>query len=263
MKKLVLIPVLLMFVFFISNAEEQKKHLEVGLDEQLGTTIPLDAVFNDENGNQIQLSSIVNQPTLFMLVYYRCPGICNPLMNEVSTEIQKIDLKPGKDYKLVCVSFDETEDYQVARDKKKNYLKGVNIALPDSAWRFLTGDYKNIHKLTDAFGFWYKKQEDGQFIHPGAIMFVSPEGKITRYLLGTDFLPADIKMALLESSKGTISPTISKLISICFNYDPNGRKYVLDVTRVAGISTILTAAIVITFLVRRPKRKKTNDKIDN
>ena len=262
MKKLLILSAFLMFVFVVSNAEEQKKHLEVGLDEQLGQTIPLDAVFNDENGNQITLSSIVNQPTLFMLVYYRCPGICNPIMNEVSTEIQKIDLKPGTDYKIVCVSFDENEDYQVARDKKVNYLKGINTEFPDTAWRFLTGDYKNIHKLTDAFGFWYKRQEDGQFIHPGSIMFVSPEGKITRYLLGTDYLPADIKMALLESSKGTTSPTISKLISICFNYDPEGRKYVLDVTRVAGISTILTAAIVITFLVRRPKKKNSNDNLN-
>lgn len=262
MKKLLLIPLLMLFVQFVSNADEQKKHLEVGLDEQLGKTIPLDAVFNDENGNQITLSSIVNQPTLFMLVYYRCPGICNPIMNEVAAEIQKIDLKPGVDYKLVCVSFDETEDYQIARDKKQNYLKGINIEFPDSAWRFLTGDYTNIHKLTDAFGFWYKKQEDGQFIHPGSIMFVSGNGKITRYLLGTEYLPADIKMALLESSKGTTNPTISKLISICFNYDPEGRKYVLSVTRVAGISTILTAAIVITFLVRRPKKKNSNDNLN-
>ena len=123
-----------------------------------------------------------------------------------------------------------------------------------TTWRFLTGDKENIHQLTDAIGFHFKRQ--GQdFLHPVSLVILSPDGKITRYIYGTEFLPFDIKMALLEASEGRVGPTLSKVLRFCFSYDPKGRKYVFNTLKVTGIVTLLFALSLILFLVFKGKRK--------
>ncbi len=71
-------------------------------------------------------------------------------------------------------------------------------------------------------------------MHAGAIYALSPKGKIVRYLYGTTFLPFDLEMALREASEGRVGPTISRILLYCFSYDPQGRKYVLQTTRIAA-----------------------------
>jgi protein SCO1/2 len=130
----------------------------------------------------------------------------------------------------------------------------IEKSFPEGAWRFLTGDQENIHKLTDAIGFHFKRQ--GQdFLHPVSLVILSSEGKITRYIYGTEFLPFDLKMALMEASEGRVGPTLSKVLKFCFSYDPEGRKYVFNTLKVTGIVTLLFAFGFILFLVLKGKKQ--------
>ena len=79
--------------------------------------------------------------------------------------------------------------------------------------------------------------------------------KITRYLYGTYFLPFDLKMAVNEASKGLARPTINKVLQLCFSYDPQGQKYKLEVTRVAGAVILFFALVILGFLILKPKKK--------
>jgi protein SCO1/2 len=132
------------------------------------------------------------------------------------------------------------------REKSKNHEKD---------WMYLTGDSLNIYSLTEAVGFRFKKN-GLDFIHPALITVLSPKGKITRYLYGTRFLPFDLKMAIIEAQKGQSRPTINRVLEFCFSYDPEGKRYVLDVTRVAGIIIIFFAVLLLTYLLIRSKRRK-------
>jgi len=85
-------------------------------------------------------------------------------MLEVVSRINQLDLIPGKDYQVISISINEEDNYQIASNKKKNYLKAIKVEFPDSAWRFLTGSYDNIHKIADAFGYHFKKQGE-IFVH--------------------------------------------------------------------------------------------------
>jgi len=87
------------------------------------------------------------------------------------------------------------------------------------------------------------------------LVILSPDGKITRYMYGTEFLPFDLKMALLEASEGRVGPTLSKVLRFCFSYDPKGRKYVFNTLKVTGIVTLLFALSLILFLVFKGKKK--------
>lgn len=234
------------------NAEDSEKQ-EVGIDEKTGEMVPLNLSFLDETGKSVVLKDLVTKPTILILVYYRCPGICSPLLNGVTDMVDKLDMEAGKDYNIVTVSFDPREDYITAGGKKTNYLNNLKKKIPGSSWRFLTGDSIPIAKLTDAVGFRYKRQGE-DYVHGAVITILSPDGKIARYLYGTEFLPLDVKLALTEASEGKTGPAINKLLKFCFSYDPEGRKYVLNVTRIAGSVTLL--ALIGFALVLTLKKKK-------
>lgn len=237
------------------------KSVKPGINEKLGKQLAVETVFTDENNKQVSLKDIVNKPTVLMFVYYNCPSLCNPLMAEVASLVDRIDLTPAKDYQLVCVSFDEEENSTIAAKKKQNILGAVQKQFSADGWRFLTGDKANILKLTNSAGFSFKK-ENGQFAHASALILISPTGKITRYLMGTTFLPFDLKMAIIEASEGKVSPTIANILKFCFNYDPEGRKYVLNITRIAG-GGILLITIVLVVLLSLKSRKKMSNEVKN
>ena len=253
------ISILLLVAIFFQNIcdahiEQPKDISSIGIDEKLGQVIPLDLTFYDENGNPITLKQLVHKPTIFAPVYYSCSNVCSFLLFNLAGVINKLPSEPGKEYQVLALSFDETEKPNLALKKKKMYLKMIEKPFPEDAWRFLTGDQETIRKLTDAIGFRFKRQ--GQdFLHPVCLVILSQEGKITRYVYGTEFLPFDLKMALLEASEGRVGPTLSKVLRFCFSYDPQGRKYVFNTLKVTGIVTLLFAFGFILFLVLRGKRQ--------
>lgn len=228
---------------------------EVGIYERLGETIPDGIILTNETGQQVDVKSLIKRPTVYSLVYFRCPGICSPLLNGVSAVIDKSSMEPGKDYDLITISFDPTEDYKLAAGKKESYLENLDKKIPADSWRFLTGDSANIQKIADALGFKFQKQGN-DYMHGASIMLVSPDGKIARYLYGVEYLPFDFKMAVTEASEGKVIPSINKIMKMCFSFDPEGRKYVLNVTRIAGVGILLLLGIFIGFLTL--KKKKTN-----
>lgn len=236
---------------------EDTNNPKVGIDEKLGETIPLDLSFLDETGKPVALKNLINKPTLLTLVYYRCPGICSPLMNGVSEVIDKMDMEPGKDFNIVTISFNPQEDYIMAQGKKENYLNNMKKKIPAESWKFLTGDSLSIAKITDAVGFRYQKQGE-DYMHGAVLTILSQDGKIARYLYGTDFLPMDVKLAVIEASEGRSTPGINKLLKICYSYDPDGRKYVLNVTRIAGGGMLLLIAGFVLILTMKKKRNKNN-----
>ena len=229
---------------------------EIGIQEKLGQMIPLDEPFYDEQGNTITLRQLVDKPVILTFVYFRCPGICTPLLTELSRMIDRMDLEPGKDYRVITIGFDHREPPDLARGKKEAYLGAMSRQVDPSAWRFLTADSAVIMRTTDAAGFYFKR-DGNDFVHAAALIILSPEGKITRYINGIQYLPFDIKMALIEASDGRVGPTISKLLRFCYAYDPEARTYAMDVTRVGGVVVLLLVGVFVAVVVLRPRRKST------
>jgi protein SCO1 len=198
---------------------------------------------------------VINKPTILTLVYFDCPGLCSPLLDGVSDVIEKMDLELGKDYQVVTISFNTQDTPERAVEKKQNFLKKHSSAHAAS-WIYLTGDSANIAGIVNAVGFKYKKAGN-DWIHAAVITILSPKGMITRYLYGTTFLPFDVKMAVVEAQKGIPRPTINRLLEFCYSYDPAGRRYMLDVTKVSATVIIFIALVIfITLFVKRKGRKE-------
>ncbi len=228
---------------------------EVGIDEKLGATIPLDLELKDEDGKSVTLRQLIDKPTILTLNYFRCAGICTPQLSGVAEVLNRTEAIPGQDFQVLTVSFDERDEPEVASQKRTNYLGEITRPFPPAAWRFLTGPGATTRALADAVGFKFKRVDD-DFVHAAAIIFISPKGQVTRYMYGTSYLPADLQMAAQEAARGEAQPTIKKFLKFCFSYDPAGRKYVLNTTILGAAFTILAAAVFLIVLVRRGRSSK-------
>ena len=226
----------------------------LGIQEKLGNTIPRDLVICDEDGNSVTVGSLLGKPTILTFVYYRCPGICSPLLTELSRVVDKMDMEPGVDYRILTLSFDPREGPELARGKKESYLSALKRTVDPSFWRFTTADSLTIRALTDSAGFYFM-EEGNDFVHAGALIILSPDGKITRYMNGIQYLPFDVKMALVEAGDGRVGPTIAKILKFCYAYDPEARTYALNLTRIGGIVTLLVVAVLVYVFIIRPRRK--------
>ncbi|WP_421918117.1 SCO family protein [Marinifilum sp.] len=245
------------FISLSQNAKELYYDFEIGIIEHLDDYIPADIMLTNEAGKLVNLKEQIDKPTALIFVYYRCPGICSPLMDGLAEVVEKSDLNLSEDYQILTISFDPSETIDLAIKKKNNYKSLVKGKNTEEGWKFFTADSINIAKATKSMGFRYKKAGN-DYTHAATVIVLSPDGKITRYLNGTYFLPFEFKLAILEASKGQAGPTINKILQYCYSYDPVGQAYVLNITKITG--TIILAMGIIIFLlliVRRPKRKNS------
>jgi len=236
-------------------SQDVERNVEVGIIEHLDEFVPSDIQVMNEDGDIVNLKQQIDKPTALIFVYYRCPGICSPLMDGLADVIQKSDMELAKDYQVLTIGFDPRETIDLAIKKKKNYQGLITNKNTKEGWRFFTSDSANIARVTDALGFKYIKA-GVDFTHAATVIVLSPDGKITRYLNGTYFLPFEFKLALLEASKGLSGPTINKILQFCYSYDPVGQAYVLNVTRVSGTLILgLGLIIFLLLIIRKPRRR--------
>lgn len=235
--------------FHLAPAHAQLNEVAIEFDEHLGEYLPDDITLIDANGDSVLLSDIIDRPTFITMVYFECPGICTPLLNEVADILGKSRLDPTKTpFQLISVSFEPNDTSAMALSKQENYVKLVGRTLLPDTWRFYTGDRENVDKLTAALGFKYKRAGK-EYTHPGGVSIVSPQRKIVRYLYGLQFLPFDFEMGVHEATQGKVRPTTARLLSFCFSYDPEGRTYVFNFTRVIAVVMLISLMFFIAFLI--------------
>jgi protein SCO1/2 len=240
------------------QAQEYANDDTVGIEPRLGETVPLDLTFNNEQGEPVDLRSVIQRPTVLLLVYFRCPSICSPVMHEVADTVEKMQLTPGVDYDLLTISFDSEETPELARIAKENLLADMDQKIPPDSWHFLTGDKKNIARLTDSVGFRFRR-DDKDFEHAGTVIFLSPDGKIVRYLPGMKLLPDHMVMAIQDAADGRARSFMQKIQRLCYSYDPEGKTYVMKVNRIILAVTFFVLGLFLIYLLLFSGGKKMAD----
>jgi protein SCO1 len=231
---------------------------DVGLDQRLGETIPLDLTFRDEHGHSVALREFFGQkPVILTLVYYQCPMLCTEVLNGLLRSAKELPLEIGKDFSIVTVSIDPSERPILANVKHELYTGLYGRPGAPQGWHFLTGDAPQIKGLAQAVGFRYAYDSaTGQFAHPSGIMLLTPQGKLARYFYGISFPVRDLRLGLVEASQEKIGSPIDQILLYCYHYDPATGKYGLLISRViklAAALTILSLGLVIAILFRRER----------
>ena len=236
----------------------------IGIDQRLGEHLPLDLQFNDERGREVSLQQYFGKkPVILVLAYYECPMLCTQVLNGLLRGLRPLSFDVGREFNIVTVSIDPGETPDLAAGKKAEYVKRYGREGATEGWHFLTGAQDQIDQLAQAVGFRYEYDaETEDYIHASGIVVATPQGKLARYFYGIEFAPKDLRLGLIEATNGQIGNPVDQLLLLCFNYDPQSGKYnlvVMNTLRVAGFATLAVMGSFIVVMVRRDRRKKTNE----
>jgi protein SCO1/2 len=234
---------------------------DVGIDQRLNARVPLELGFRDESGAPVALRSYFGRrPVVLALVYYECPMLCTMVLNGLLKSLRAINLDAGRDFEVVTVSFDPSETHELAAAKKQSYVERYSRPTAAAGWHFLTGEEEAIRKLTQAVGFRYKYDPaTNQFAHASAIMVLTPDGRLARYLYGIEYAPRDLRLALVEAAAGKIGTAVDQVLLYCFHYDPATGKYsllIMNIIRAAGAATVVALGLFMLVMFRRDRRRK-------
>ncbi|MEL7832405.1 SCO family protein [Fodinibius sp. Rm-B-1B1-1] len=235
------------------NQQKPRQLDDVGVEERLGDQIPLNLTFANAKGDSIKLKELFTdgKPVLLNPVYYECPQLCSMIKEAIFKGVKDLKWSPGKEYNIVTFSFDPNEKTSLAADNKKRFLNKLDRNSAEEGWHFLTGSKDNIQQLTEAIGFKKQRLENGQYAHGAAIMFLSPDGKITRYLYGLKYDEFDLRNALYDAADGNVGSTAEQVLLYCYQYDADSNSYVPVAWRfmqVGGFATMLILGIFLGFM---------------
>jgi len=234
---------------------------QVGINEQLGTMIPLDLDFINEEGERVTLKKLMNnKPTIISLNYFRCAGVCTPQLQEMAQLLSHLKLIENRDYKVLTISFLNNETPTLAKEKRLTHLNSMSRNFNKDAWHFIVSDNNSTSILAKKIGFSYQKIISNRgsidYIHPTSLIILSPKGKITRYFYGTKPSIFDIKLALLEAGNGKVGATIEKNLIYCFAYDSKTKKYVFKWEKI--VTTIMLFIMLLFFIYLVKTTSKIN-----
>lgn len=244
--------------------EEADSGGNVGINERTGQSIPLDAVFYDEQGAALPLGKLFGRPVVLSLVYFGCDRICPQLLGAEAAITGALKLVPGKDYSLITISFDPEDTPKSARDAKRNYMNFLGPSFPQDAWRFLTGSNENIKRVLDAVGYTIRKEDIHGFSHPAALVVLSPKGKIVRYVYPVSdtnfslpqplsFQPFDLSLAIGDAEKGKTGFSIQRAVAYCFPHMPKGQEAFFKILKIAGGIIVFFVLAFFVYLVTGKK----------
>jgi protein SCO1/2 len=239
------------------------------IDEKavLGRAIEPGTVLIDEAGRELKWGDLLGKPVILVLSYFTCDGSCSIINQSLAELLKSVQVvKPGADFRIVTLSFDRRDDAASA-EKFRNLVSGQAAELPPSSWLFAT--FKNEADLkaeTERIGFkFFWSPQDGIFLHPGAFLFFSPEGKLARVLYQQDISGRDVELGVLDARLGNFRPNeiINYALSLCYSYSYKDGKYVMSIPVFVGLgalgiglSTLFGSMLAFKF----GKRRKTTGK---
>ncbi len=235
---------------------------DVGFVQHPGAQIPGDLTFRDDTGAPVRLGDYFGKPTILTLNYYHCPNMCPVSFDRLTNALADLSANLGTDYQVVTVSIDPRETPDLAAETKWIYVRTYARPGLGEGWHFLTGDESSIEQLAQTVGFRYEyNASTDEYAHPLGLIFLTADGKITRYIYGMDYASRDVRLALDEASQGKIATPLDQLMLICYHYDPANGRYssaILTATQIGGVITVLGLGFFIGFLFKTdPKHKIT------
>ncbi len=230
----------------------------VGIEQHLDAQIPPNLTFVDDSGRSIMLGEYFGKkPLILNLVYYNCTMLCGEELAGLTSAMKLVKFDLGKEFEVVTVSFDPRETPAIAAAKKKDFVVRYGRQGAAQGWHFLTGSADSINALAKTVGFKYQYDSGtNQYAHATAIMILTPQGRISRYLYGVDFPPKDLRLGLVEASQQKIGNPVDQVLLYCYHYDPATGKYgavISNILRLGGAVTVVLLGGLLLILFRLGK----------
>ena len=229
-------------------------------DQKLGNQVPLAIFFRDESGETVRLADFIHgMPAILVLGYFHCPNLCGIVRDDLFSALQRTGMVAGRDYTLVAFSIDPRETSEDAREARQQDVARYTAPGAVGAWHFLTGNLSAVEAIEHAVGF--RSRFDPalkQFLHPAGIVFITPHGVISSYILGVGYNAGDVRLGVTRASSGSIAAKALPVLLLCFHFDATTGRYTLAImklVRLAGALTVLTIGTTLFLAFRRERRR--------
>lgn len=251
------------FIFYptksFSTPDAKSVPQKAGIIERLGEQIDLNTSFENDDGQIIKLSDFFDgkKPVIIAPVYYECPRLCSLTQEGLLKSINQSDLIISKDYRVLSISFNDKETSKQSSKRAKAYRDQFSDNLKNMTygWSFLTGNKTSTEALMTQVGFKYE-YDQGEFMHAAGIIFVTPNGKISRYLYGVEYSQKDFKLALVEAAEGKIGSFMNQALMYCFRYDHIKGQYTLAIWKIIRIVCSIFVVIILSFVILLKVKEK-------
>jgi protein SCO1/2 len=225
-------------------AQRARRAAAAQLHARLGTRLPLEDGFVDDAGRMVPLANyFAGRPVLLVLGSYQCPGLCSTVMDGILQSVAALDLPP-RDYRVLAVSIDPSENAPLAARKKASYraLPGGGAVQLD----LLTGGAAAIARLAAATGYEYTYDATRrQYLQPAGFLVAAGDGTIARYFPDMRFDGRDLRLALVQASRGGAGDFSDRFVLLWTHYDPATGRYTGMEQHLARTGA---AAMAVTFL---------------
>ena len=249
---------------FAARADEPGDYAFV---QNPGGSVPADAAFVSSEGHTLPLGRLFGQrPIILALGYFHCPSLCSVVRDDLLDVLSHTGMTAGRDYDFVTISIDPAETPADAASAEADDAARYPAAeepgsghVGRAGWHFLVGDAAAVAGVADAVGF--RSRYDvhlKQFLHPAGLVVLTPDGRVSSYVLGAGYHAGDLRTAVAIASTGGIGKAALPLLLLCFHFDAATGRYtlaIMKVIRLAGFVTVLTIATVLLLAFRRERRK--------
>jgi protein SCO1/2 len=221
------------------NAVTAGSVVQIDEPRYLGARLPVDTVFEDETGANFALADVLGKPVILVLSYYGCDGTCPTMNLELASALGKLDrFKLGQDFRVLTVSFDSRDTARTATE----FLKRTGLGSAQS-WRHAVLKSMDVKSFAGSIGFNYFWSDAAKaFMHPNVLVFLTPEGRVARYIYGTRMDAGTIELALIDADWNRISNSsavFDMLTGACFSYNYAEGKYQVNYSLVAGVGSLV------------------------
>jgi protein SCO1/2 len=221
-----------------------------------GAQLPLDTQLSDSTGRSASLGkALANRPSVVVLEYLRCKNLCSLVLSGAVQAISAAGLKPGRDVDLVAISIDPRDSTSEIAAAQAMYTRRFSDPASAAGVRFFTASPDQVRKIASAVGFPYRyDRESDQFAHPAGFVVTTPDGRISRYMLGLNPQPALLRKAVAEAALEKVEPPAHPFLCLCFGYDPDEgtvAALTLRLVRYASFALVLALAALVGFLSLR------------
>jgi protein SCO1 len=190
-----------------------------GLDNRVGTQIPLDQPFTTSTGEHVTLAHYFqpHRPVVLVIGYARCQMLCNVVLRSLADAIKTTPLQAGRDYEPIVISLDPRETVEEASRRQATLLDLAHTR----QWPYLVGD---VAPLANVLGFHYTYDaRTDQYAHPAVVFVLTPDGRVSSELRGVVF--PFLGDAIARAARGELAPPDAEGILRCFHFDPALARY--------------------------------------
>jgi protein SCO1 len=224
-----------------------------------GARLPSSETFRDATGRHVRIADLLHgKPAILALGYFSCPNLCGIVRADLYNALAQTGMIAGQDYTLIALSIDPAETSGDAARAKAADIAAYPLPGAERDWHFLTGSAADVRAISDAVGF--RDRFDAQlkqFLHPAGIVFITPGGVVSSYLLGVGYAAGDVRLGVTRASTGTIAARALPVLLLCFHFDPTTGRYTLAVLELLKLGAGLTVLVIggTLFLAFRRERR--------